>query len=231
MSQTLETKCNYHDVYWSPGIWNQTLQSKHRHTGAQKQFSYMYGFFLPPFKFIFASEEKLDSTLSNSQLLPKFSIMSFDVFIVTIPRCVKSLPFAVRLSIFTNRRLSCNPPNTSLLGYSAAIWQSASLFDFKSVLSNTSQSQLCRTGQPVEAARFTRLKQKGGGGGWRERKGKKQSLSFNRCKAKTKYFPVGGCWAEICQIHFTSQLSLYWHLITARCLEATPRTSQNAGKK
>ena len=146
-----------------------------------------------PFKFIFASEEKLDSILTNSQLLPKLSIMSFDVFLLTIPQRVKSLPFAVRLSIFLNRRLSCNPPNTSLLGYSAAIWQSASLFDFKSVISNTSQSQLCRTESTGRSGTFHPFKTKREGRKKREKKEKKQSFSFNRCKAKTKYFPVGGC--------------------------------------
>lgn len=67
-------------------------------------------FFFPPFKFIFASKVKLDLTLTNSQLLPKVSLMSFDVFIVTITQCGNSLPFAVRLSIFINGRLSCNTP-------------------------------------------------------------------------------------------------------------------------
>lgn len=74
-------------------------------------------------------------------------------------------------------------------------------------------------GQPAEGESSTQ--------GEREREKreeKKRSFSFNRCKAKPKYFPVGGCRGAICQIHFTSQLNLRWHLITARCLEATPRS-------
>lgn len=53
--------------------------------------------------------------------------------------------------------------------------------------------------------------------------------SFSTRNAKTKYFPVyrrGG--GDKDAKYFTSLLSLYWNLIIARCLEATPRTSRNA---
>lgn len=135
-------------------------------------------FSFPPFKFIFASEEKLDSTLTNSQLLPKLSIMSFDVFIVTIPQHVKSLPSAVWLSIFISRRLSCNPPNTSFLGYNVAIWQSAALFDFESLLSNTSQSHLCGTESTGRSGMFHPFKTKREGRGKREKKGKETKFQL-----------------------------------------------------
>lgn len=132
------------------------------------------GFFLPPFEFIFTSEEKLDATLTNSQLLPKLSIMSFDVFVVSIPQRVKALPLAVTLSIFITRRLSCNPPYTSLLRYSLPIWHLLLYLILK--VHNTTQSQLCRIRSTSRSGMFHAFKTKKRGGG--KEKGKETKFQF-----------------------------------------------------